>query len=736
MNLKDIRPTIKNKLLAGFIAVSSICLIVGLVGWFGAFRLNTFISQTGEISLPSLQAILTLKDAQGTIKASQKTLLNPTLGAGERSIEYDNIRQAFIYAKDAIKEYKYKNDNETWDDFLDGWQNLETDINEFILVSIENDNLKITNPQQLALRLSLNFSDYKTWAIGSVSSILNRHMFEGNLDPEKSPFIVWLNALQVDNKEVTKEKENLYRQIMKTYSAVSNIAEYLEIEEYELANDEYSLEVLPSIQNIQNYVNQFDKPINKSLTLFQKLTISEREIAIGSMKVTDGQLERLINDTKNRVQTNVNKGKKLAYIVIIVILITIIFGVGGAMGAGIYISRSITEPIRTMMDAISKLSKGDTSVSLPVGNVSNCSEIRQCGDTNCPSFGKSEACWVTSGSFAALKKCDRAKRGEDCRACSIYGDRTEMEELGSIIMALADIIKKREHLALSIADGDLNELVEVASDKDTLGKSLKLMQESLSKTIGEVQNIGEKVTDGSKKVSLSSQEVSEGANVQASALEESFRTVEDLAGRIDENAKNADKASKFTEKVKETASKGNDQMNQMTTAMDEINSSAKSIVTIIEKIDEISEQSKLLALNAAVEAARAGDTGKGFAVVADEMRVLANRSTEAAKETSKLVKGSIEKTKTGAEIAKSTSHALEEIVTGVNDVNQLMLEIAEASNRQAEGIAEVNTGLHQVGDIIHKNTKNADESAEASIHLSGEAEGLQKLLCHFKLTES
>jgi methyl-accepting chemotaxis protein len=301
---------------------------------------------------------------------------------------------------------------------------------------------------------------------------------------------------------------------------------------------------------------------------------------------------------------------------------------------------------------------------------------------------------------------------------------------------LANIIKKREQLALAIAEGNLNETVEVASEKDTLGKSLKIMQESLSKTIGHIQSIGERVTAGAKKVSLSSQEVSEGANVQASALEESFRTVEDLAGRIDDNAKNADQARSFTEKVKGSAARGSEQMREMITAMDEINASAKNIFSIIEKIDEISAQSKLLALNAAVEAARAGDTGKGFAVVADEMRVLASRSTSAAKETATLVQGSIEKTKTGTQIAITTSHALEEIVDGVNDVNQLMSEVADASNKQAEGIAEVNIGLRQVGDIIQKNNKNAEESAEASKHLSDEAADLEKMLAHFKLTQS
>jgi methyl-accepting chemotaxis protein len=441
-----IQPTIKNKLLIGFTAVPSIGLVIGLVGWFGAFRLNSFIGHTGEISLPSLQAILSIKEAQTTIKASLKTLLNPTLNSEDRNLEYNNIHEAFNTTKKATQDYQYKINNTKWDNFLTNWQQFEQEIENFILISKKIDALQINNPQQLALNLELNFSDYKTWAIGTVSAILNHYPFTGNINPEKSPFIIWLSSLEIKNKETSQEKENLYRQIMKTYSAVSNIAEYLEIEEYELANDEYTVEVLPSIQNIQNYVNVFIKPINESIFLYQELTTTEKKISSGSMRNTVNYLDILINDTKEKVTSNVSNGKRLAYTVILIILLTIIVGVAGAMWAGVRISRTIVEPIQKMMEAISKLSQGDTSVFLPVGHVSNCSSLKQCGQKQCPSFGKTEACWVISGSFAAIKSCPRAKKGEDCRTCHIYGEKTEMEELGSIIMRWLILLKKGNNL--------------------------------------------------------------------------------------------------------------------------------------------------------------------------------------------------------------------------------------------------------------------------------------------------
>ncbi len=310
----------------------------------------------------------------------------------------------------------------------------------------------------------------------------------------------------------------------------------------------------------------------------------------------------------------------------------------------------------------------------------------------------------------------------------------EIQRLRVGINRLVDGLREREEVALAIAEGDLTRKVVPLSDQDSLGIALQTMVTQLNEVLSEVQTAAGQIDDGSHQVSDTAQQLSQGATESAASLEEISSSMNEIASQSQQSAANANQASELARGAQSSAQIGSQRMAEMITAMNEINAAGESINKIIKVIDEIAFQTNLLALNAAVEAARAGQHGKGFAVVAEEVRNLAARSAKAARETAELIEGSVEKTANGTQIAEGTAAALEEIVSAVVKVNDLIAEIAAAGSEQAQGISQINTGLGQIDLAVQQSTATAEESAAAAEELSSQSEHLRHMLSRFTLT--
>ncbi len=304
--------------------------------------------------------------------------------------------------------------------------------------------------------------------------------------------------------------------------------------------------------------------------------------------------------------------------------------------------------------------------------------------------------------------------------------------MGKAMIKMADSLQTKSNLIKKISDGDFTVDVNLISDKDKVGKSLSDMVESLNIIFEQINQTAEDVKSGAKQLSNSSQDLSEGASDQASSLEEVSASLSQISSQVQGNTENVVKASELAETVKDNAQKGNDKMQDFVKAIQEINNSAEEIRNIVKIIDDIAFQTNLLALNANIEAARVGKYGKGFAVVANSVRSLATESAESVKETTEQVEKVIKNIEIGSKMANDTAEYFKDIVDKSIIVNNLVSEVATASQEQSRGIEQISTALNQVENIVQSNTANAEENASTSEQLSQQAERLSDILSKFK----
>jgi len=452
----------------------------------------------------------------------------------------------------------------------------------------------------------------------------------------------------------------------------------------------------------------------------------------------DAVLSKIIDSSRQEAKAEREIAVHTATRSITTAILVMLLGIATSMGLGFISARQITKPLHQAILALEKISLGDTSSAgtLSMGQAVDCSKHKNCGRKECPSFGREDHCWVTSGSMAVVKNCPRAAKGEDCRSCALFGAKTEVEELASIINGMANSQNARVKLAMGIANGDLTHEVKVASDKDGLGKALLHMQQSLLATIGQIKLASNEIAEGSLQIADSSQSLAQGATQQSSALEEISAAMTQISSMTKMTAEHANQAQEHSTSASTAAAEGNRQMEHMVAAMEEIRIASQGVANVIKVIEEIAFQTNMLALNAAVEAAHAGQHGKGFAVVAEEVRNLAARSAKAAKETAELIVSSVAKTENGAKIADQTAGALGGIVARITKTSELVAGIAGAAHEQSQGIDQVSQGLHQIDQVTLLNTDTAEKSAAASQELSGQAAQMNQLMLNFKIADN
>ena len=319
---------------------------------------------------------------------------------------------------------------------------------------------------------------------------------------------------------------------------------------------------------------------------------------------------------------------------------------------------------------------------------------------------------------------------------AIKEDATIGDELGQMAAAFSkmmDAIIEKIQALEKVAEGDLTADVSLASDTDTLGNAIVKMINNLNSMFSDINTASDQVATGVSQVATGAQSLAQASTEQATTVDGLSNSINDVAHKTGENTQRAVQAAELSTTIERNAKDGSQQMGRMIEAVQDINTSSNAISAVIKVIDDIAFQTNILALNAAVEAARAGEHGKGFAVVAEEVRNLAAKSQEAAKNTGSLIADSVEKAKLGDQIARDTSSALNEIVTGVQESTEIVNTIASASEEQNDAIANINMGIDQLTQVVQQNSATAQESAAASEEISSQSAMLKGLVAKFKL---
>lgn len=476
--------------------------------------------------------------------------------------------------------------------------------------------------------------------------------FKNRMDDIKSSVTVLEDGMTVLNQSYMKDKA----EIQELNDAVEELNPYrthiLEL----LEEKNYS-------EAIDKYVDEYEPCASQVRTMLKGLSAITVENAEDSQK----QGENLYHTTLGII---------LSVAVLVLIFTTCIW---------VFITRSITEPIKAIQKTATEIAEGNLNTVL------------------------------------------------DYKARNELGELSD--NLRQTVASLKEYVLEVEKGLTALGKGNLSYKIKIRFKGDfvTLGNAMDEITYLLRNAMQQISNSAEQVSGGAEQVSNGSQLLAQGASEQAGSIEQLATNINDISERVKYNADKAIQSSELAERVGKTIENSNMQMKVLLAAINQSQSNSREITGIVKEIEDIAFQTNILALNASVEAARAGDAGKGFSVVANEVRRLASKATEASKLTADLVQKNTDTVEEGIRAVDSTADYLQKSVEGARTVVAMVNDISKTSVTQANAIAQIRSSIEQITDIVQGNSATSEESAAASEELSAQARILKSLVEQFEL---
>ncbi|GAA5074115.1 methyl-accepting chemotaxis protein [Lysobacter panacisoli] len=329
---------------------------------------------------------------------------------------------------------------------------------------------------------------------------------------------------------------------------------------------------------------------------------------------------------------------------------------------------------------------------------------------------------------------------------SVRGDAQHFEFVyRDVVQALNELMATADHgldevgsLLSAVTAGDLDRRVEVElpGQFGRLSHDANRTVEQLAQIVGQIRQGSDAISSAAAEIAAGNNDLSQRTEQQAASLEETASSMEELTSTVRQNADNARQANQLAQTAAEVAGQGGTVVGEVVQTMNDITTSSKKIGDIIGVIDGIAFQTNILALNAAVEAARAGEQGRGFAVVAAEVRSLAQRSANAAKEIKQLITDSMTKVEEGSVLVGHAGRTMEEIVTSVRKVTDIIADISAASQEQSSGIDQINHAITSMDEGTQQNAALVEEASAAARSLEQQAEQLVQTVAVFRATRT